>query len=141
MSGGSTSIFEVFQSFPWYFEPLPPGIPDQMNSFVPLTIVTGLPRSGTSMMMQVLNAGGRPAITDGNRAPDRHNPRGYYELLVIPQAIKAPQAIRWEQLSGCSLKVLYLILYSVPLGLFPFYLHGAHRDHEEVLSSQNTMLG
>ena len=42
-----------------------------------ITIVTGLPRSGTSMMMQILEAGGLGVLTDGNRQPDTDNPRGY----------------------------------------------------------------
>ena len=45
-----------------------------------ITIVSGLPRSGTSMMMQMLEAGGMPALTDGLRAADADNPAGYYEF-------------------------------------------------------------
>ena len=44
-----------------------------------MLIVTGLPRSGTSLMMQILAYGGIPIICDGSRLPDIHNPRGYYE--------------------------------------------------------------
>lgn len=43
-------------------------------------IVSGLERSGTSMMMQMLEAGGIPVAYDGSRPADEHNPRGYYEL-------------------------------------------------------------
>src|ERR1700732_1557774 len=46
----------------------------------PLIIVSGLPRSGTSLLMQMLEAGGIPVLTDGVRHPDVSNPRGYYEL-------------------------------------------------------------
>lgn len=42
-------------------------------------VVTGLPRSGTSLMMQMLEAGGLEVFTDGERKPDEHNPKGYYE--------------------------------------------------------------
>ncbi len=45
-----------------------------------ITIVSGLPRSGTSLMMQMLAAGGLPALTDGARAADADNPRGYLEF-------------------------------------------------------------
>ena len=45
-----------------------------------ITVVAGLPRSGTSMMMQMLDAGGLPIFTDQKRAADGDNPRGYYEL-------------------------------------------------------------
>ena len=51
----------------------------------PVTIVTGLPRSGTSLMMQMLEAGGLEAFTDRERAADGDNPRGYYELEAVKQ--------------------------------------------------------
>ena len=51
------------------------------NSFI--TIVSGLPRSGTSMMMQAIEAGGIPALTDGIREKDVDNPKGYYEFEVV----------------------------------------------------------
>ena len=44
-----------------------------------ISIVSGLPRSGTSLMMQMLAAGGMPIMSDEIRAPDTHNPRGYLE--------------------------------------------------------------
>src|SRR5262250_1665588 len=44
-----------------------------------ITVVSGLPRSGTSLMMQMLVAGGLPALTDGLRSADENNPRGYFE--------------------------------------------------------------
>ena len=51
------------------------------NPFAPfVTVVSGLPRSGTSMMMQMLAAGGMPVLADGARGPDTDNPRGYYEF-------------------------------------------------------------
>ena len=46
----------------------------------PLIVVSGLPRSGTSMLMQMLDAGGIPVLSDAVRPPDASNPRGYYEL-------------------------------------------------------------
>ncbi len=45
-----------------------------------VTVVAGLPRSGTSMMMQMLAAGSLPVLTDGKRSADADNPRGYFEL-------------------------------------------------------------
>ena len=45
-----------------------------------ITVVSGIPRSGTSLMMQMMSAGGMPVLTDGQRSADDNNPRGYFEL-------------------------------------------------------------
>ena len=48
-----------------------------------ITIVSGLPRSGTSLMMQVLEAGGlKPIYDEGVKPRDHYNPKGYYEVLT-----------------------------------------------------------
>jgi hypothetical protein len=54
-----------------------------------IIVVTGLPRSGTSLMMQILEAGGIPALTDKRRPPDASNPRGYYEDDRVKRLIAA----------------------------------------------------
>ena len=48
-----------------------------------ITIVSGLPRSGTSLAMQLLVAGGLPVLTDGARRADENNPRGYFEFARV----------------------------------------------------------
>jgi hypothetical protein len=48
-----------------------------------ITVVSGIPRSGTSLMMQMLAAGGMTMLTDGQRTPDPNNPRGYYEFELV----------------------------------------------------------
>ena len=48
-----------------------------------VTLVTGIPRSGTSLMMQMLRAGGMPVLCDASRPPDPDNPRGYLELEAV----------------------------------------------------------
>ena len=58
----------------------------------PIVVVSGLPRSGTSMMMRMLEAGGLPPLTDGLRAPNDDNPLGYYEFERVK---KLPE--RWEK--------------------------------------------
>ena len=58
-----------------------------------ITIVSGLPRSGTSLMMQMLVAGGIPALADGERVPDVDNPRGYLEWERIKTLPKDPGCI------------------------------------------------
>ena len=45
-----------------------------------VVVVSGLPRSGTSLMMKMLEAGGIPPLTDGEREADQDNPKGYYEF-------------------------------------------------------------
>lgn len=55
-----------------------------------LTVVTGLPRSGTSLLMQMLEAGGYPILTDEKRRPDENNPRGYFEWEKIKKLARDP---------------------------------------------------
>ena len=61
------------------------------SSQTPTVIVSGLPRSGTSMMMQILAAGGLPVLSDGVRAADEDNPYGYYELEAVKKT--APRSV------------------------------------------------
>ena len=56
-----------------------------MSRHAEILIVSGLPRSGTSLMMQMLDRGGIPAVTDEVRAADRDNPRGYFEFERVKQ--------------------------------------------------------
>ena len=58
--------------------------------FDPVTVVTGLPRSGTSLMMQMLVAGGIEALTDNVRTPDASNPRGYFEYAPVKRSRRTP---------------------------------------------------
>ena len=58
-----------------------------MNQEKYITIVSGLPRSGTSMMMKMLDAGGMEIISDGERKADKDNPRGYYEFEKVKKMI------------------------------------------------------
>ena len=57
-----------------------------------IVIVTGLPRSGTSLVMQMLAAGGVPLLTDEARPPDADNPRGYFECVAVK---RLPDDARW----------------------------------------------
>ena len=67
---------------------------DQTKSGKTFVLVSGLPRSGTSLMMQLLEAGGMPLMTDGERAADVDNPRGYYEWEAVKQIGKQTGAAR-----------------------------------------------
>ena len=56
-----------------------------MPSQAPIIVVSGLPRSGTSLAMQMIHAGGVSAVTDGQRVNDDDNPRGYFEFERVKQ--------------------------------------------------------
>jgi tetratricopeptide (TPR) repeat protein len=75
-------------------------------------IVSGLPRSGTSLMMQMLKAGGIEPMTDGKRLPDDDNPQGYWEWEEIKRLPKKPRII--EQSVGKVVKVISALLPSLP---------------------------
>ena len=78
-----------------------------------LIIVTGLPRSGTSMMMNMLEAGGVAVITDKQRQADEDNPYGYFELERVKE-IKRDRS--WlDSSSGKAVKMVSMILYDLPL--------------------------
>ena len=102
-----------------------------------VTIVSGLPRSGTSLMMQMLMAGGMSLFTDGLRAPDHHNPRGYFEL----EAVKHSRIdSRWlDQAGGRAVKVIHLLLPQLPPDR-QYRVVFMLRDLIEVIASQRTML-
>jgi hypothetical protein len=102
-----------------------------------ITIVSGLPRSGTSMMMQMLEAGGVPILMDTLRPADEHNLRGYYELQKV-KALKKDNS--WvADAEGKALKVVSLLLYDLPSHL-EYKVLFMRRDLEEVLRSQEKML-
>jgi hypothetical protein len=103
----------------------------------PITIVSGLPRSGTSMMMQILEAGGIPPLTDNVRKADDDNPRGYYELEAVK---KTKEGAAWlEGAPGKAVKMVHLLLYDLPPHL-KYRVIYIERDIREVIASQNRML-
>ncbi len=105
-----------------------------------ITVVTGLPRSGTSMMMQVLRAGGMEVATDGLRAADESNPRGYFELEAVKQLRSPDDSRRWlGELRGKAVKIIFMLLYHLP-DCFDYRVIFMRRDLSEVLMSQRAML-
>jgi Sulfotransferase domain len=107
------------------------------NGNASIVVVTGLPRSGTSMMMRMLEAGGMPLVVDGIRKADLDNPNGYYEY----EPVKAlSQDSSWVHAArGKAVKMVYLLLYDLPRDL-PYDVIFMHRDLEEVVDSQDEML-
>ncbi|MCB9841470.1 MAG: sulfotransferase family protein [Phycisphaeraceae bacterium] len=108
-----------------------PTLPD------PIMVVSGVPRSGTSMLMRMLDAGGIPLLTDGQRTADEDNPRGYYEL----EAVKATaRDAAWVAAApGKGVKVIHALLPALPPG-HRYRVIFMHRDLDEVLASQRAML-
>ena len=102
-----------------------------------VTIVSGLPRSGTSLMMQMLSAGGIPPLTDEIRAADEDNPRGYLEFERVKQ-IKQDKS--WlDEAAGRAVKMVHLLLYDLPQDR-PYRVVFMRRNLDEVLASQRKML-
>jgi len=102
-----------------------------------IIVVSGLPRSGTSMMMQLLQAAGIEALTDGIRQADENNPRGYYELEVVKQT--SNDASWLIDAGGKAIKVIYRLLYDLP-GDQHYRTIFMQRPMAEVVRSQQAML-
>ena len=102
-----------------------------------ITIVSGLPRSGTSLMMQMLAAGGMPILSDGERRADVDNPRGYLEWERIKQLPKDPACI--AEAEGKAVKVISQLLLSLP-AQHEYRVIFMQRPLPEVMASQDEML-
>lgn len=110
-------------------------VTDTETSFI--TIVSGLPRSGTSMMMQLLAAGGVGALADNIRTADDDNPRGYYEFERVKQ-IQADSS--WlDEAEGKAVKMVYRLLYDLPADR-TYRVIFMIRSLDEVIASQRVML-
>ena len=100
-------------------------------------VVSGLPRSGTSMMMKAVDAGGIEPIIDNIRQADEDNPKGYYEFALVK---KTKEDISWlKDASGRVVKMVYRLLYDLPAD-YQYRVIFMRRDLKEVLASQNKML-
>ena len=105
----------------------------------PIIVVSGLPRSGTSMMMQMLAAGGVKPMTDGLRSADESNPQGYYELERVKDLENAADK-RWLQdARGRAVKIIAFLMRFLPETL-NYKVIFMHRRLDEVLASQTKML-
>ena len=105
----------------------------------PVYVVSGLPRSGTSMMMRMLEAGGIAPFVDGEREADVDNPLGYYELERVKNLEKDPDR-RWvRDARGRALKVISFLLRHLP-DENAYRVIYMRRHLDEVLRSQDKML-
>ncbi|MCG2768726.1 MAG: sulfotransferase [Anaerolineae bacterium] len=102
-----------------------------------VTVVSGLPRSGTSLMMKMLESGGMEVLIDNVRQVDEDNPQGYYEFEKVKQ-IKEDQA--WlEDARGKVVKMVSALLKHLP-GDHAYKVIFMRRKMEEILASQKRML-
>ena len=100
-------------------------------------IVSGLPRSGTSMMMKIMDASGVPAVTDSIRKADEDNPKGYFEYEKVKQ-IKSDTS--WlEDCDGKCVKMVSALLPYLPKN-YQYSIVFMERDLNEIYVSQNKML-
>ena len=102
-----------------------------------VVIVSGLPRSGTSMMMQMIEAGGVPVLSDARRSADNDNPRGYYEYEPVKSTRKDASWV--ANAVGKAVKVVHLLLMDLP-AVHQYKVVFMRRPLEEVLASQTKML-
>lgn len=109
-----------------------------MPSSKPVVVVSGLPRSGTSLMMNMLQAGGIPVVTDALRIADDDNPKGYFELEQVKQLSKGD--VSWvRQAEGQAVKVISALLEHLPPSS-TYKIVFMKRRLPEVLASQRKML-
>jgi len=102
-----------------------------------IVVVSGLPRSGTSMMMKMLEAGGLPVFHDNRRQPDVDNPRGYYEEERVKDMARD---VSWlPEAEGGVIKIISALLKYLP-GSLNYKIVFMERSLDEVLASQRRML-
>jgi hypothetical protein len=103
-------------------------------------VVSGLPRSGTSMAMQMLHAGGIPVVTDGVREAGEDNPKGYFEDERVKVLYKENEDGAWlREARGKAIKIISFLLKDLP-ETNNYKVIFMKRALSEVLASQRKML-
>ena len=102
-----------------------------------IIVVSGLPRSGTSMMMQMLKSGGLDVLTDDARQADEDNPRGYFEFEPVKRTKKDGSWLAGA--SGKAVKMVHALLHDLPTNR-SYRVILMRRNIEETLASQTAML-
>lgn len=103
-----------------------------------IIVVSGLPRSGTSLMMQILATGGVEILTDMERRADEDNPKGYYELERVKK-LKDGDTAWLSEAPGKAVKIVSALLEHLP-GQYRYKILFMERPTEEILASQRQML-
>ncbi len=104
----------------------------------PIIVVSGLPRSGTSMMMKMLAEGGLPIVTDQLRTADEDNPNGYFEVEAVKQ-MSAGNTAWLQDAGGKVVKVISALLEYLPQE-YSYRIIFMERAIKEILASQRKML-
>ena len=105
----------------------------------PIVVVSGLPRSGTSMAMKMLEAGGLGLVTDGLRTADEDNPKGYYEDERVKDLYQPGDKTWLRESRGRVIKIISFLLKSLP-DENNYKVLFMHRSLREIVASQNKML-
>jgi hypothetical protein len=105
----------------------------------PIVVVSGLPRSGTSMAMKMLEAGGLGVVTDGLRTADEDNPKGYYEDERVKDLYQPGDKTWLRESRGRVIKIISFLLKSLP-DENNYKVLFMHRSLREIVASQNKML-
>jgi len=104
-----------------------------------MLVVTGLARSGTSLMMQILKANGLGIVTDGRRKADEHNPKGYFEIENIGKKLEEDPN-RYNDKKGC-VKVLSLFITDLKKSSKKHTYIFMERELGEIFASMEKMSG
>jgi len=110
----------------------------QKETKPPIYIVSGLPRSGTSMMMKMLSSGGLPVVMDSIRQADEDNPNGYFEI-ELSKKLKDGEVNWVYEAPGKVVKVISYLLEYLPKDM-NYYVVFMEREIKEILASQHKML-
>lgn len=103
-----------------------------------ITLITGIPRSGTSLMMQLFNAANASIATDAHRVEDENNPKGYYEFEAVKGIVKNNAFLK--ELDGKTIKIVAPLVTFIDLSL-DYRVVFMLRDLDEVVQSQEKMVG
>jgi hypothetical protein len=104
-----------------------------------IIVVSGLPRSGTSMMMKMLQAGGMELAADDIRTADEDNPKGYFEYERVKELDKQAEKAWIGEFRGKAIKIISFLLRDLPAD-YHYKVIFMRRHLEEVIASQNKML-
>lgn len=103
-----------------------------------LVVISGIPRSGTSLLMQMLKAGGMEILSDQKREPDRNNPKGYLEFEAVKKLAQDNSCLRGQ--TGKAVKVISHLLKHLPDGEQKYKIIFVNREMNEIIKSQRRML-
>lgn len=109
--------------------------PDKGGTII---VVSGLPRSGTSMMMKMLDEGGIPILTDAIRTADDDNPNGYYEFELVKK-LPDGQSQWLADANHKVVKIISALLEHLP-AIYRYKIIFMEREPREILASQQKML-